>query len=138
MMRFKVSPSQGGPTLDVVGFVIMVRSSGERIQEAEKEDIPSIFTLGLFAVFWEEGQPNRRINVESLVAAQFDMSSADPYVRLFGKYIMPRLQELGLDNYICVLTLTREEEEEVESWFSQKSVKVDAATLIKRLGLSSN
>ncbi len=134
MIRFKLVSLPDGSTVNAVGFLIMT-IDGKKVDAKGRE---VVFTKGLFSVFWREGSPNLRLSVEDLEFAELSVDNGDPYARFFDKYIKPRLEELGLSGYMCALTLHEQEEEEFRLWIADEPIKVDASTLIKKLGLSSN
>jgi hypothetical protein len=133
MIRFKLA-SPDGSTVNAVGFLIMTIEG----KKADAKGREVVFTQGSFSVFWREDSPNLRLSVEDLAFAELTVDNGDPYARFFDKYVKPRLEELGLSNHMCALTLHGQEEEEVKLWIADEPVKVDASTLIKKLGLSSN
>jgi len=128
--------NQDGSTVNAVGFLIMIIESESK--KVDNKGRKFVFTRGLFSVFWREDSPNLRLSVEDLEFAELSVDNGDPYARFFDKYVKPRLEELGLSGYMCALTLHQQEEEEVKLWLADEPIKVDASTLIKRLGLSSN
>lgn len=134
MIYFKLL-AHDGSTVDAAGFLIMTIVSGGKKDDKGNE---IVVTSGLFSVFWREDSPDLRISVEDFRMASLSVSKGDPYAKFFDKYVAPRLKELGLNNYMCALTLLKHEEEEVELWLVDEPIKVDASTLIKRFGLSSN
>jgi hypothetical protein len=134
MIYFKLL-AHNGSTVDAVGFLVMTIVAGGKKDDKGNE---VVITSGLFSVFWREDSPDLKISIEDLRGAGLSVSKGDPYARFFDKYVVPRLKELGLDNHVCALTLLKHEEEEIELWIADEPIKVDAATLIKRLGLSPN
>ncbi len=133
MIYFKLA-AHDGSTVNAVGLLIMT-INGKKV-DAKGQEV--VLTRGLFSVFWREDSPNLRISVEDLAFSEISVDKGDPYARFFDKYVKPRLKELGLNNHLCALTLHGQEEEEVKLWIADEPVKVDASTLIKKLGISSN
>jgi len=134
MIRFKLASFPDGSIVNAVGFLIMA-VDGKKIDAKGRE---VVLTHALFSVFWRENAPNLRLSVEDLEFAELSVDNDDPYARFFDRYIKPRLEELGMGNHMCALTLHGQEEEEFKLWIADEPIKVDASMLIKKLGLSSN